>query len=70
MLRSPVFVLATLLDAGRFVEWVVAHVEARKSAAEATTRHGRLVSLEPVIDNNIAFLLCRYSTGGPRVRTW
>ena len=63
VLRSPAFVFATLLDAGRFVEWVVAHVETLKVAAEATTRHGKLVSLEPVIDNNIAFLLCRYSTG-------
>ena len=34
-----------------------------KNAAEATTRHGRLVSLEPMIDNDIVFLLCRYTTG-------
>jgi hydroxymethylglutaryl-CoA reductase (NADPH) len=63
VLRSPAFVFATLLEAGQFVEWVVAEAEALKAAAELTTRHAKLVSLEPVIDNNTAFLLCRYSTG-------
>ncbi len=63
VLRSPAFVFATLLEAGQFVDWIVSNIAALKAAAEATTRHGKLVSLEPVIDNNIAFLLCRYSTG-------
>ncbi len=63
VLRTPAFVLNTLLDAGLFVEWVVTHIETLKTAAEATTRHGKLVSLEPVIDNNVVFLICRYTTG-------
>ncbi len=63
VLRTPAFVLATLLDAGLFVEWVVSHIDSLKAAAEATTRHGKLVSLEPVIDNNVVFLICRYTTG-------
>ncbi len=63
VLRSPAFVFASLLDAGRFVDWVVENVALLKDAAEATTRFGKLVSLEPVIDNNVVFLLCRYTTG-------
>ncbi len=63
VLRSPAFVFADLLQAGHFVDWAVTHVQAIKDAAESTTRHGKLVSLEPVIDNNIVFLLCRYTTG-------
>jgi hydroxymethylglutaryl-CoA reductase (NADPH) len=63
VLRTPAFVFDGLLRAGMFVDWVVQNAEALKSAAEATTRHGRLVSLEPVIDTNIVFLLCRYTTG-------
>lgn len=63
VLRTPAFVFESLLDAGRFVEWAVSHVERLKAAAEATTSHGKLVSLEPVIDNNVVFLLCRYTTG-------
>lgn len=63
VIRTPAFVLDSLLDAGMFVEWVVREIEALKTAAEATTRHGRMVSVEPVIDNNIVFLICRYTTG-------
>lgn len=63
VLRSPAFVFANLLQAGQFVEWVVSSVDALKPAAESTSRFAKLVSLEPVIDNNTVFLLCRYSTG-------
>ncbi len=63
VLRSPAFVFDSLLDAGRFVDWAVEQVETLRAAAEATTAHGRLVSLEPVIDNNVVFLLCRFLTG-------
>lgn len=63
VLRSPAFTFDTLLQTGKFVDWVVDNVELLQEAAEATTRHGKLTSLEPIIDNNVAFLLCRYTTG-------
>lgn len=63
VVRTPAFVFENLLTAGQFVEWVVRHVDALKAAAEATTRYGKLISLEPFIDNNITFLICRYTTG-------
>ncbi len=63
VLRTPAFVFENLLQAGQFVDWVVTNVEALKSAAEGTTRHGKLVSLEPFIDTNVVFLICRYTTG-------
>ncbi|NHF73175.1 hydroxymethylglutaryl-CoA reductase [Paracoccus xiamenensis] len=63
VIRSPAFVFGGLFDAGRFVEWVVCHIEELKRAAEATTRHGKLTALEPIIDNDVVFLICRYSTG-------
>lgn len=63
VIRTPAFVLENLLNAGLFVEWVVTEVETLKAAAEATTRHGKLVSVEPMIDNNVVFLICRYTTG-------
>ena len=34
-----------------------------RAAAEATTRHGKLEAIDPVIDNDTAFLICRYTTG-------
>ncbi len=63
VIRTPAFVLKSLLDAGLFVEWVVTGIDRLKAAAEATTRHGKLIALEPVIDNNVVFLICRYTTG-------
>lgn len=63
VIRTPAFVLSGLFDAGMFVEWIVSHIEQLKTAADATSRYGRLIALEPVIDNNIVFLICRYATG-------
>ncbi len=63
VLRTPAFVFETLMQAGQFVDWVVSHIDGLKSEAEKTTRHGKLVSVEPVIDTNVVFLLCRYTTG-------
>jgi len=63
VIRTPAFVLNSLLEAGLFVEWVVGEIEALKRVAEATTRHGKMISVEPVIDNNVVFLICRYTTG-------
>lgn len=63
VLRTPAFVFETLLQSGHFVDWVVTNVDALRNAAQSTTRYGKLISLEPVIDNNVVFLLCRYTTG-------
>jgi hydroxymethylglutaryl-CoA reductase (NADPH) len=63
VIRTPAFVFDDLLSTGMFVEWVVREIDSLKASGEATTKHGKLVSLEPVIDNNVAFLICRYTTG-------
>jgi hydroxymethylglutaryl-CoA reductase (NADPH) len=63
VIRTPAFVFDDLLSTGMFVDWVVHEIESLRASAEATTKHGKLVSLEPVIDNNVAFLICRYTTG-------
>ena len=63
VMRTPAFRLSSILNAGLFVEWVVTHVDQLKKAAEQTTRHGKLISVEPIIDNNTVFLICRYTTG-------
>ena len=63
VIRTPAFVFENLLTAGQFIEWVVRNVDTLQAAAEATTNHGKLVSMEPFIDNNMAFLICRYTTG-------
>ncbi len=63
VIRTPAFVFDDLLSAGMFVEWVVNNVEQLQASAQSTTRYGKLVSVEPAIENNIVFLICRYTTG-------
>ena len=63
VLRSPAFLFADMVDAGTFVGWAAANAERLRAAAEATTRHGKLEAIEPFIDNDTVFLVCRYTTG-------
>lgn len=63
VLRAPAFVFPSMVEAGGFVAWLTEQEDALRAAAEATTRHGRLESIEPVVDNDIVFLVCRYTTG-------
>lgn len=63
VLRTPAFVFPTMVEAGSFVAWLTEQEAALRTSAEATTRHGRLESIEPLVDNDIVFLVCRYTTG-------
>jgi hydroxymethylglutaryl-CoA reductase (NADPH) len=63
VLRSPAFIFENLLQAGQFVDWVASNELVLQQQAERTTRYGKLISLEPYIDGEIVFLLCRYTTG-------
>lgn len=63
VMRAPGFVFADMLESGLFVEWVAQNADALKSAADATSRHGRLASIEPFVDNDAVFLQCRFTTG-------
>lgn len=63
VVRSPAFVFADMIEAGAFVGWAVEHAERLRAAAQATTRFGKLDSIEPFIDSDTVFLVCRYTTG-------
>lgn len=63
VLRTPAFRFENLAQNGLFVNWIVDQAETLKAVAEATTGHGKLISLEPAMDNDICFLRCRYLTG-------
>ncbi len=63
VLRSPGFKFAHVMEAGLFLEWVIGASEELKAVAESTTRHGKLTAIEPMMDNEVVFLLCRYTTG-------
>ncbi len=63
VLRSPAFVFADIVEAGTFVGWAAENADRLRGAAEATTRHGKLESIDPFIDNDTVFLVCRFTTG-------
>lgn len=63
VLRCPAFVFADIVEAGAFIAWVSTQEEAIQAAVRSTTRHGKLESIEPSLENEIVFLICRYSTG-------
>jgi hydroxymethylglutaryl-CoA reductase (NADPH) len=63
VLRTPAFVFRDMLEAGMFINWVAATVDQLKAVAEATTRHGKLITIEPFMDSDTVFLICRYTTG-------
>jgi len=63
VLRSPVFRFAHVREAGLFIEWLDRHEQLLAQAAEATTAHGKLIFLHPMLDGELVYLICGYSTG-------
>lgn len=63
VVRTPAFVFDGLGDAGRFIAWAVEQSEHLAAAANSTTRHGRLEAIDPYVDSDTVFLVCRYATG-------
>lgn len=61
--RSPGFAFKTVLEAGQFLAWALAHLDVLKAAAEATTRHGKLLEVRPHLEANHLYLVCEYATG-------
>ncbi len=61
--RAPGFAFNSLTDAGLFTNWVLQEQDGLRAAAEATTRHGRLVDIAPHIEGDHVHLVCTYTTG-------
>lgn len=63
VMRSPVFKFRNELEAGLFIEFALSSIEALRAAAESTTQHGKLIEIQPHMENEVVFLVCRYETG-------
>jgi hydroxymethylglutaryl-CoA reductase (NADPH) len=61
--RSPALLFANLGDLSRFLTWLLAHESDVRSAAEATTRFGKLNDLQVNIEGNNLYVLMTYATG-------
>ena len=60
--RAPGFVFASTPDALEFAGWVESQAKAIGQAAEATTRHGRLMRMTCIPEGNYAFLDLHFDT--------
>ncbi len=63
MSRAPVFVLDSVSETGKFLEWVKLNTQGIRKAAEATTTHGKLIDITPFATGNNVWLRFRYDTG-------
>ncbi len=63
MTRAPVFWTPSINDALNFVEWIKNHYDSIKREAESTTKHGKLLEIQPFITGNLVWLRFVFSTG-------
>jgi hydroxymethylglutaryl-CoA reductase (NADPH) len=63
MQRAPVFVFDNARDARGFRDWVDAHMDDIREAAESTSKIARLLYIDTFLVNKFAYLRFNYSTG-------
>ena len=63
MQRSPVFEMNDALEARLLGEWIDAHLDGVRLAAEATTSAGKLVEVRSYIVGRLLYLRFNYTTG-------
>ena len=63
MARAPLLWTPSVEEASRLVDWVRENMEGVRAAAESTTRHGRLVEVQPFQVGNLVWLRMVYTTG-------
>jgi hydroxymethylglutaryl-CoA reductase (NADPH) len=63
MQRAPAFIFPSAREARAFGEWLEEHFDEVKSAAETTTRSGRLQDIAQYLASRIVFTRFNYTTG-------
>lgn len=63
MARAPLIWTPSIEEAFKLVEWVKENLQGVKAAAESTTRHGRLLEVQPFQVGNLVWLRFVYHTG-------
>jgi hydroxymethylglutaryl-CoA reductase (NADPH) len=61
--RAPGFIFKDLVEAGKFIVWVVKKFEDLKKQVSKTTAHGHLEDVKVTLDGNYVFLNFEYTTG-------
>lgn len=60
---DPIFLTGNLAGADKLIRWTQEHFDEIRGEAEKTTRHGKLVSVDPKIVGNKVVLRFSYTTG-------
>ena len=63
MARAPLLWTPSIVEAVRLAEWVLENYDSIKRAAESTTRHGKLKSINIFHTGNLVWLRMVYETG-------
>jgi len=63
MQRAPVFVFESARGGRKFVDWVVAHLDPIRDAAESTSSVARLKHIDYTLSNRFAYLRFNFTTG-------
>jgi hydroxymethylglutaryl-CoA reductase (NADPH) len=63
MQRAPVFVFESAREARAFRDWVNAHMDPIREAAEATSSVAKLLYIDTYLSNRFAYLRFNFSTG-------
>ena len=63
VLRAPGFVFDSLAQAGAFVAHVIGQFEAMQARVKESSRHARLMQIDPVISGKEVYLVFHYTTG-------
>lgn len=62
MTRSPVFAATSVVHAKQVTDWVTAHYDELKSAAESTTSHGKLTGMVSFVAGTSVFVRLEFDT--------
>lgn len=63
VLRAPGFVFHSLAEAGAFIAHVIPQFEAMQARVSESSRHARLMQIDPVISGKEVYLVFHYTTG-------
>ena len=61
--RTPMFAFASVVEAGRFADFVAANVQRLQDVVPMITRYGRLKQVRTIIEGNHVYIDLRYTTG-------
>jgi len=63
MSRAPLFKLKSVEEVGEFLRWIQANLKGIRAAAESTTKHGKLVDVQPFVVGDNVWLRLSFETG-------